>query len=117
MIQDNIQRPTQAERDFAFHDYREELRHNDQGPAHQWVNGHGISNGSMIPFGYWEQRNNERWFNQLLEDEPPSFQVRWPSAEVFFVRVSERLELYPKVKDLTPEHPRPVSSLVSSKGQ
>ena len=51
------------------------------------VNGHGISNASMIAFGYWEQRNNDRWFNQLLKDEAPSFRVPWSSAEEFFVRV------------------------------
>ncbi len=115
MIQD-APLPTQAERDFTFHYFQEELRHNYQGPAHQWVNGHGISNGSMIAFGYWEQRNNGRWFNQLLEDEAPPFQVPWSSADEFFARVRELLELYPDVKSITPDHPKSVSSLVSSKG-
>lgn len=112
-----LQRPTPAERDFAFHYYQEELRHIYQGPAHRWVNEHGISNGSMIAFGYWEQRNNEDWFNQLLEDEPPPFQVPWASADEFFSRVRILLERYPEVKDITPDHPRPVSPLISSKGQ
>jgi hypothetical protein len=116
VIQD-VQLPTQAERDFIFHYYQEESRHNYQGPAHQWVNGHGISNGSMIAFGYWEQRNNDSWFNQLLEDEAPPFQVPWSSADEFFVRVRALLELYPEVKYIIPDHPRPVSSVGSSKGQ
>ena len=105
MIQ-NTTAPTQAERDFTFHYYQEDCHHNDHGPAHQWANEHGISNGSMIAFGYWEQRNNDRWFNQLLEDEAPSFRVPWLSAEEFFIRVRELLELYPEVKYLTPDHPR-----------
>ena len=69
MTQDT-QLPTPAERDFCFHYYQEELNHTYQGSAHKWVNEHGISNGSMIAFGYWEQRNNPQWLNQLLEDEP-----------------------------------------------
>jgi hypothetical protein len=116
MIQ-GTQLPTQAERDFTFHYYQEELRHKYQGPAHQWVTEHGISNGSMIAFGYWEQRNNPEWFNRLLEVQAPPFQVPWSSADEFFVRVRELLELYPEVKSITPDHPRPVSPLVSSKGQ
>jgi hypothetical protein len=109
--------PTQAERDFTFRYYQEDCRHIDDGPAHRWVNEHGISNGSMIAFGYWEQRNSPQWFNQLLEDEAPPFQVPWASADEFFVRVRELLELYPEVKSITPDYPRPVSSLVASKGQ
>ena len=67
--------PTQAERDFAFRYYKEECLHTYDGPAHQCTNEHDISNGSMIVFGYWEQRNNDCWFNQLLEDEAPPFRV------------------------------------------
>ncbi len=116
MIQD-VQLPTQAERDFAFHDYQEELRHKYQGPAHQWASEHRIANGSMIAFGYWEQRKNPRWFNQLLEDEAPLFRIPWSSTDEFFVRVRELLELYPEVKSITPDHPQTASSLVASKGQ
>src|SRR5262245_61030870 len=105
--------PTRAERAFSFHYYQEECRHDYQGPAHQWANGHGISNGSMIAFGYWEQRNNPQWFNQLLEDETPPFQVPWASADEFFARVRELLVLYPEVRSLIPDHPRPASSLVA----
>jgi hypothetical protein len=105
-MMENTVAPTQAERDFTFHYYQEDSRHNDHGPAHQWANGHGISNGSMIAFGYWEQRNNDRWFNQLLEDDAPSFRVPWSSAEEFFVRVRQLLERYPEVKYLTLDHPR-----------
>jgi hypothetical protein len=113
----DTQLPSQAERDFAFHYYQEELRHTYQGPAHQWVNEHRISNSSMIAFGYWEQRNNELWFNQLLEDEAPPFQVPWSSADEFFARVRALQDLYPRLKSFTADSPLPVSSLVSSKEQ
>jgi hypothetical protein len=109
--------PTQAERDFTFHYYREDCHHIDDGPAHRWANEHGISNSSMIAFGYWEQRNNELWFNQLLEDEPPPFQVPWSSADEFFARVRALQELYPRLKSFAPDYPQPVSSLVPSKEQ
>jgi hypothetical protein len=98
--------PTQAERDFTFHYYQEDSRHEAHGPAHEWANEHGISNGSMIAFGYWEQRNNDDWFNQLLEDDAPAFRAPWSSAEDFSNRVRELLELYPEVRDITVDHPR-----------
>ncbi len=98
--------PTQAEREFTFHFYQEDARHDAHGPAHRWANEHGISNGSMIAFGYWEQRNNDGWFNQLLEDDAPVFRAPWSSAEDFYVRVRELLELYPEVKYLTVDHLR-----------
>ncbi len=97
--------PTQAERDFAFRYYKEECLHTYDGPAHQCTNEHDISNGSMIVFGYWEQRNNDCWFNQLLEDEAPPFRAPWSSTEEFLVRVRELLELYPDVKYLTMDRP------------
>jgi hypothetical protein len=106
--------PTQAERDFTFHYYQEDCRHNDHGPAHQWANEHGIPNGSMIAFGYWEQRNNPEWLNRLLEEEPPPFQVPWSSQEEFFERVRLLLELYPQVRDITPTQPKKRTPLVHS---
>jgi hypothetical protein len=104
MTQDT-QLPTQAERDFCFHYYQKELNHTYQGSAHKWVNEHGISNGSMIAFGYWEQRNNPRRLNQLLEDEPPPFQIPWSSPDEFFERVRLLLDLYPQVRSITPTKP------------
>jgi hypothetical protein len=98
--------PTQAERDFCFHFYQEESRHNYQGPAHRWINEHGIPHNSVIAFGYWEQRNNPAWLNQILEDEPPAFRVPWSSPEEFFERVRLLLELYPDVRDITPDRPK-----------
>ncbi len=105
---------TQAERDFTFHYYQEDCRHIDRGPAHQWANEHGIPNGSMIVFGYWEQRNNPQWLNQLLEEEPPPFQIPWSSQEEFFQRVHLLLEVYPQVRDITPVQPRKRTALVHS---
>jgi hypothetical protein len=104
--------PTQAERDFCFHFYQEGSRHNYQGPAHRWINEHEIPHGSMIAFGYWEQRNKPVWLNQILEDEPPHFRVPWPSPEEFFERVRLLLALYPQVKDITPDRPKTKISLV-----
>ena len=66
----------QAERDFTFHYYQEE-RNTPTRAAYEWVNDHGISKRSMIAFGYWEQRNNPQWLKQILEDEPPPFQIPW----------------------------------------
>jgi hypothetical protein len=99
--------PTQAERDFVFHYYQEDCHHKNRGPAHQWTKEHGISNSSMIAFGYWEQRNNDSWLNQLLEDDAPPFQVPWSSSEEFFIRVREPLEVYPNVRYLATDQPRP----------
>jgi hypothetical protein len=101
----DIQIPTQAERDFTFHYYQEESRHTYQGPAHQWVNEHGISNSSMIAFGYWEQRNNPQWLNQILEDEPPPFRIPWSSTDEFFERIRLLLDLYPEVRSITSTKP------------
>ena len=98
--------PTQAERDFTFHYYQEECRHTYDGPAHRWAKKRGISNGSMIAFGYWEQRNNDGWFNQLLEDDAPAFRDPWSTVEDFYARVRELLELYPEVRYITVDHPR-----------
>jgi hypothetical protein len=101
----DTQLPTRAERDITFHYYQEETKHNYQGPAHQWVNEHGISNGSMIAFGYWEHRNNPQWLNQILEDDPPPFQIPWPTPDEFFERVRLLLDLYPQVRSMTPTEP------------
>jgi hypothetical protein len=98
--------PSQGERDFSFHFGQETLTHNYQGPAHTWLEENRIPPAAMTVFGYWEQRNNDRWFNQLLDDDAPPFRVPWSSAEDFFVRVRELLELYPEVKYLTADRPR-----------
>jgi hypothetical protein len=69
----------------------------------------GVSNASMIAFGYWEQRNNDCWFNELLENQAPSFRVPWSSAEEFFIWVRELLDLYPEIEYLVSNHPTPRS--------
>lgn len=64
---------TQAERDFCFHFYREESRHNDGGPVHHWNNESEIPHGSMIAFGYWGQRNNPAWLIEYSRTNLRSF--------------------------------------------
>jgi hypothetical protein len=97
--------PTQAERDFTLHWGRELLGTSDKGPAYTWLRENGISYSSMIAFGYWEQRNNELWLDQLIEDQPPPFRVPWSSREEFLERVKLFLEDYPdldKIVSVTP---------------